>query len=213
MSNSELTTEQVARGVNDLAEAVAIDVKYLKENKADIVTAGSGINLLTSYIQKFMGVSSVWLTVDLTATVSNTDALKHIRGDVITLITTTLNTDACIFLDDSATTYTNIELRPEKEYIYSFYAKSLLAGKKLRAIVKAADGTILTTSPDPLILTTGFVRYSFKFAMPAGTTGAVLAFYPNLDAEIDNQFEIQGLMLERVVNPQFGSFEPSDFKA
>lgn len=209
MSSSELTTEQVARAVSELAAAIGLDVKFLKENKANITTqAGTGINLLSQYIQEFGGVFSGWYNVDLTASTGSVGALKHIRKMALTLETTTVNTDACIYLDDTDATYENIQLVSEQKYIYSYYAKSNVTGKQLKAIVRLSDGTYLDSTHT---LTDTDQRYTMSFTMPAGETGIVLAFYPNMDGEVGNIFTIQGLMLERVVNTAADNDDPSEY--
>lgn len=176
--------------------------------------AGAGINLLSKYVQDFGGIGAGWSTADVTATVSTTGALKHIRGTVLTLETTNaLNPDAYVYFDDTPDTYENIKLQSGVQYIYSFYARAEVAGKKMRCVVRLSDGNFAVTDPHPLVLSDQVTRYSISFVMPAGQTGAVLAFYPNGDAAAGTKFHIQGLMLERVVSQIAGNFNPSEYVA
>lgn len=171
--------------------------------------AGAGINLLTKYIQDFVGVAS-WAKADVTATVSD-GLLKHVRGKRLTIeCTNAANPDAYIYFDDTPDTYENIQLVAGVQYIYSFYAMAATAGKKMRCVIRLADGNFAVTTPHPLVLTGTMTRYSISFI--ANTSGgAVIGFYPNGDGEAGNQFHIEGLMIERVVSQIAGNYNPSEF--
>ncbi len=205
--------------VNDAtSETKAPTVKALAETKAlmDVLfaKAGAGVNLLTQYVQNFNGVGFGWAVSDVLATVGTSGALKHVRGNVLVLETTNaVNTDAYIYLDDSTTNYDNIQLQSGAKYIYSFYAKAEVTGKQMRCAIKLSDGSFVDTTPTPTAFTDQFVRYALNFTMPAGQTGAVLAFFPNVDAALGTKFHIQGLMLERVISTGVGNYNPSEFKS
>lgn len=212
--SENITIQEVADGVTRLAAAVAIDVKNLKDNKADKTQLGLnaclGVNMLSDYLKEFTDTPT-WFQSDVTVSLSTTDALKHIRGTVLSLESASApNSAAVLFLADTDTDYLNVELEPEQAYVFSFYAKSSVGGKQLKAVVKTADGVEHTTAADTLISGV-FERYSLTFVNPTGYTGAAIAFYPNLDAELGNVFQIQGLMLERVVSPNEGEYAPSDY--
>lgn len=205
--DNDATSESKAPTVKALAETKALmDILFSK--------AGAGVNLLTQYVQKFQGVGFGWAVSDVLATVGVVGALKHIRGDVLVLETTNaVNTDAYIYLDDSDTDYGNIQLQAGAKYIYSFYAKAEVTGKQMRCAIKLSDGSFIDTTPTPTAFTDQFVRYALNFTMPAGQTGAVLAFFPNVDAALGTKFHIQGLMLERVISTEVGNYNPSEFKS
>ena len=203
----DATSESKAPTVKALAETKALmDVLFAK--------AGAGVNLLTQYVQNFNGVGLGWAVSDVLATVGTIGALKHVRGNVLVLETTNaVNTDAYIYLDDSTTNYDNIQLQSGAKYIYSFYAKAEVTGKQMRCAIKLSDGSFIDTTPTPTAFTDQFVRYALNFTMPAGQTGAVLAFFPNVDAALGTKFHIQGLMLERVISTGVGNYNPSEFKS
>lgn len=176
--------------------------------------AGAGINLLSSYVKAFGGVGVDFTVSDVAASVSSLGGLKHIRGNVLTLETTNAsNPDAYIFFDETTETYDNIQLESGVQYIYSFHAAAEVSGKSMRCAVRLSDGSFAVTDPHPLVLTDQVTRYSLSFIMPAGETGAVLAFYPNYDGELGTKFFIQGLMLERVVSTVAGNYVPSEYAA
>ena len=174
--------------------------------------AGAGINLLNDYIKTFAGVAS-WSKADVTATVSDETTLKHVRGKRLTIeCTNAANPDAYIYFDDTPDTYENIQLQAGVQYIYSFYAMAATAGKKMRCVIRLADGNFAVTNPHPLVLSETMTRYSISFI--ANTTGgAVIGFYPNGDGEAGNQFHISGLMIERVVSQIAGNYNPSEYVA
>lgn len=208
-----LTTEQIALAVNNLAEKVGLDVKFLKENKAAKTKyAGSGVNILSEYLQVFAGYATAdFYKLNTMAAYVNPE-VKHIRKQGLSLTSDgTANTAACIFFDVSDSTYDNIKLTGGAKYIYSFYAKCSTTGKQFKPVLKTSDGTVFTTETDPLILTDQMVRYSMVFTAPLAATGAVIGFYTNLDNELTNTFYLEGLMLEKVIFEDVTPIVPSDF--
>lgn len=208
-----LTTEQVALAVNTLAEKIGLDVKFLKENKAAKTKyAGSGVNILSEYLQTFAGYATTdFYKLNTMASYINPE-IKHIRKQGLNLTSDGVaNTAACIFFDVSDSTYDNIKLTGGAKYIYSFYAKASTAGKQLKPVIKTSDGTVFTTETDPLILTDQMARYFMVFTAPLAATGAVIGFYTNLDNEVTNTFTLEGLMLEKVIFEDVLTIVPSDF--